>query len=59
MNWRVLIRPEVQRLQAYESARSIIAPSDERVFLDANESPDDPRSDWNRYPEPQPRRLLG
>jgi histidinol-phosphate aminotransferase len=52
-----LARPEIRALKAYESARSLMAPGGDAIFLDANESPSG-ESGLNRYPEPQPRALL-
>ena len=49
-----LVRPNVQRLEPYASARDEFAGQGE-VFLDANESPFD--SGLNRYPDPQQRAL--
>ena len=52
-----LARPEILSLKEYQSARSII--NSGRIFLDANESPNSPfGSLLNRYPEPQPKRLV-
>jgi histidinol-phosphate aminotransferase len=52
-----IIRPNILSLRPYESARSIA--NGGRIFLDANEAPDDPMSvaRFNRYPEPQPAAL--
>jgi histidinol-phosphate aminotransferase len=62
-----LARPSVRDLVAYSSARSI--GTDGRLFLDANENPWAPRAHGpietnsqarlNRYPNPQPNRLMG
>lgn len=54
-----LAREAVQQLKAYKSARSLTTQGE--VFLDANESPWRPEGiDWDvqRYPEPQPPKLL-
>lgn len=58
MNWDELVRPEIKSLNAYKSARSLVDKSDDYLYLDANEAPDDERLKWNRYPEPQPLKLL-
>lgn len=56
-----LVRPAIRALKPYVSARSLTVEGS--IFLDANESPR-PLSDAvafkgaNRYPEPQPRRIL-
>ncbi len=54
----LLARPEIQKLVAYESARSLTTSG--RVFLDANESPFAPPAGegLNRYPDPQPKGLV-
>ena len=61
MNWSELIRPAIQNLKAYESARSLYGntdPARDLAFMDANEAADDGRLKWNRYPEPQPEKLI-
>ncbi len=58
-----LVRPEIYAMKPYSSARTEGRP-DARIFLDANENPyppypgTDDRIGLNRYPEPQPGRLL-
>ncbi|PIP84545.1 MAG: histidinol-phosphate transaminase [Elusimicrobia bacterium CG_4_9_14_3_um_filter_62_55] len=54
-----LIRPAVSTMSPYASARSLAAPGENEILLDANESP------WpgfgvrsNRYPEPKPGKLV-
>ncbi len=53
-----LLRPAIREMQAYRSARSLGIEG--KIFLDANESPWAPagHSEINRYPEPQPGRLV-
>ncbi len=59
-------RPEIAALEPYRSARSLAAADPEDMggwlLLDANESPFPgdaaPEQALNRYPEPQPRRLI-
>ena len=54
-----LAREAIQKLTAYESARSLNIQG--KVFLDANEAPESPLEDFpglNRYPEPQPEKLV-
>ena len=53
-----LARPEILKMKAYESARSLN--TEGRIFLDANESPSSPISlqNANRYPDPQPKALV-
>ena len=54
-----LARPAVRALKPYVSARSLTLEG--RVFLDANEAPESGLPDipgLNRYPEPQPGKLL-
>ncbi len=56
-----LVRPEIQNLIPYSSARSLDAEGD--VLLDANENPESPfnylsSSELNRYPQPQPQALV-
>jgi histidinol-phosphate aminotransferase len=54
-----LARLSIQKLKAYESARSLT--TEGSIFLDANEAPTSPLSDFpnlNRYPEPQPKTLV-
>ncbi len=53
-----LLRPAIRELRAYKSARSLGIQG--KIFLDANESPWSPAGTTalNRYPEPQPKRLL-
>lgn len=55
---RALIRPEIQALEGYSSARMEAQGGD--VLLNANESPWPGSGDanWNRYPDPQPRALV-
>lgn len=59
-----LVRPEILQLRPYESARSLTktltTEDEETLFLDANESPRSPLPllGLNRYPEPQPKKLL-
>ncbi|MBX7231241.1 MAG: histidinol-phosphate transaminase [Bdellovibrionales bacterium] len=50
-----LLRTSVQKLKAYDSARSLAM--DGEIFLDANEAPDSLNWKFNRYPEPQPLQL--
>ncbi len=58
-----LVRPEIYAMKPYSSARTEGTP-DARTLLDANENPYPPYPGTddliglNRYPEPQPRRLL-
>lgn len=59
MNIEKLARPEIVAMKPYSSARKE-APG-EGVLLNANEAPWpllDPESRLNRYPDPQPERLL-
>ena len=51
-----LARENVKRLSPYSSARDEFKGIENHIFLDANESPY--ANGFNRYPEPQPRRLL-
>jgi histidinol-phosphate aminotransferase len=52
-----LLRPLIRELEAYRSARSLGIKGE--VFLDANESPwSSVPADLNRYPEPQPKKVL-
>ena len=56
-----LLRPAIRALKPYASARSLSV--DGAVLLDANESPWAPQAAAaftriNRYPEPQPRRIV-
>ena len=56
-----LARPEVLRMQAYVSARSIAAANDALRLLDANEAPEPFDADGppiHRYPSQQPERLV-
>ena len=56
-----LARPEVLRMQAYVSARSIAAANDALRLLDANEAPESFDADGppiHRYPSQQPERLV-
>jgi histidinol-phosphate aminotransferase/imidazoleglycerol-phosphate dehydratase/histidinol-phosphatase len=56
-----LARPEIARLEPYASARGCLPDADGLVRLDANESPWPafPRQEsLNRYPEPQPAKLV-
>lgn len=48
-----LIRPNIQKLKPYSSARDEYKGSD-GVFLDANENP---FGEWNRYPDPYQKKL--
>jgi len=54
----------VKDMKPYTSARSLVSSQDDLNFLDANESPFEPKlqpnqkSILNRYPEPQPKELL-
>lgn len=49
-NLQQLVRPNIQRLAPYSSARSEYAGHEAHVFLDANENPyNEP---YNRYPDP-------
>lgn len=55
-NIKSLIRPNVEKMQPYSSARDEFKDFDsEMIFLDANENPFE--TDVNRYPDPQQRRL--
>lgn len=57
MTWlNALARPSIVKLQAYQSARSMV--TDARYFLDANETPGPAPQDLNRYPVPQPQELV-
>lgn len=51
-----LVRPEILALQAYRSARS--EQTSGKIWLDANESPWNDATLYNRYPEPQPQTLV-
>ena len=50
-----LARPEITSLEPYRSARCALPDPEGMLLLDANENP---FGGLNRYPEPQPRRLL-
>ncbi len=50
-----LARPEIASLEPYRSARRAVPDPEGMLLLDANENP---FGGLNRYPEPQPRRLL-
>lgn len=51
-----LIRPNILKMEAYQSARDTFDSADENVvLLDANENPND--SGYNRYPDPYQKRL--
>lgn len=53
------LRPQVQQLKAYESARSLVASQSKKlIYLDANEFSANENLKWNRYPEPQPQKML-
>lgn len=55
-NLKILIRPNVAKLQPYRSARDEFRDVDqEMIFLDANENPFE--NGVNRYPDPQQRSL--
>lgn len=47
---KYLVRPNIQTLEPYSSARNEYSSGDAQVFLDANESPYN--SPYNRYPDP-------
>lgn len=51
-----LIRKDLQKFSAYSSARSLKVDGD--IWLNANESPYNDEYLYNRYPEPQPKRLV-
>ena len=54
-----LVRPDILALTPYSSARK--ESKGGRVWLDANENPTTPAAQkplLNRYPEPQPERLV-
>ena len=51
-----LARENVKKLSPYSSARDEFKGIENHVFLDANESPFS--NGFNRYPQPQPPRLL-
>lgn len=53
-----LLRPAILELKAYQSARSLGFKGS--LYLDANESPWSAAvgTDWNRYPDPQPPKLM-
>lgn len=51
-----LVRPSILKMRAYKSARSLVSKGE--IFMDANESPDESLTAFNRYPEPQPQGLL-
>ncbi len=55
-----LIRPHFLKMQGYVSAGMLAGKDEERIFLNANENPYElPGLErYNRYPEPQPPRLL-
>lgn len=59
----LLARPSIVRLQPYQSAR-VDGDQEASIYLDANENPYPPfpgtaeETSLNRYPEPQPRKLL-
>ncbi|MFC4892752.1 histidinol-phosphate transaminase [Pseudofrancisella aestuarii] len=51
-----LIRKDLQKFSAYSSARSLKVDGD--IWLNANESPYNDENLYNRYPEPQPKKLV-
>lgn len=54
-------RPEILKLKAYSSARSLYQGRDDVVFLDANECPFEPyigAEGFNRYPDQQPKAMM-
>lgn len=66
MNWlQNLIRPDLRSLAAYSSARNESGAFIPSIAIDANENPWPPfgpiaaLGKLNRYPEPQPKELLG
>jgi histidinol-phosphate aminotransferase len=58
-SWKHLVRPAIEKLVPFSSARSQTGGGAAVVYLDANENPYavDTRC-YNRYPEPQPHELL-
>ena len=53
-----MARPAIRALKPYSSARSLTGSQIPNcIYLDANELPDS-EVKWNRYPEPQPKKLM-
>ncbi len=57
-SWKNLVRPAIEKLAPFSSARSETAGGSDAIYLDANENPFDAGGrGYNRYPAPQPPEL--
>lgn len=61
MNYSELARLSIKSMPDYKSARSLFKGTEDKIYLDANESPDEPyigASGLNRYPAQQPQQAI-